>query len=69
MRNDFHLKVFFKIYLHIIMKFKSVIKVEEILHFVVRYTAVNDCLLTSVHDYERQLEMTKFTFIGKTNFL
>ena len=45
-----------KCYLHIVVDFKGIVEVEEVLHLVVRDAAVDHRLLARVHNDERQLK-------------
>ena len=45
-----------KCYLHIVVDFKGIVEVEEVLHLVVRDAAVNHRLLACVYDDERKLK-------------
>ena len=53
--NDFVNRVINSFYLHVVVDFKSVVEVKEVLHLVVGNAAIDHRLLARVHDDERQL--------------
>ena len=67
-QNQFHEKNCFITHLHIIMDFESVVKIEQIFHFVVRDAAIDDSLFTRIHNNKWQLNSWIWSWLAFTFF-